>query len=196
MSQRQQQHLRGLRRGVNKAVITLKEGRRLLVHSGWGHGHAVALPGEKQGLPSSLGQQDLFYFYPSPAASSLPLWRAEGSLLPEELRAAADFFWPGPLAMAVRWPGTRLKIQLACPWHPLIAELLARHGPCLWSPLTAEQEQRLDELRRKREVTSFEGDAALLWPDRQVALPLTRLDATTRPWRQTESGFVEHAELA
>lgn len=195
MSQHQQQHLRGLRRGVNKAVTTLKEGRRLLVHSGWGHGRAVALPGEKQELSPSLCQRDLFFFYPSPVLPSAPLWRAEESLLPEALQAAADFFWPGPLAMTVRWPGSRVKVHLACPWHPLLAELLARHGPCLWSPLSAEEERRLEELRRKREVDTFEGDAALIWPDREVALPLTRLDASTRPWRWTESGFVEHDEL-
>ncbi len=196
MHQHHQNHLRALRRGLNRAVATLKEGRRLIVFSGWGHGRAFALSRNSEGVPLWPDDPELFLFYPTPMERAIPSWRAEGSLLPEGLAEAADFFWPGPLVVAVRCQATRRKIHLACPWHPLLRELLARHGSCLWTPLSREEQERLSVERRHRDLETFEGEQALIWPEREAELPPTRFDASTRPWRWMEAGFVDHDELA
>ena len=196
MNQQHQNHLRTLRRGLNRAVMTLKEGKRLVVHSGWGHGRASALVREPSGAIVWPEEPDFFLLYPTPAEGADSFWAAEDSLLPQELQRAADFFWPGPLVLSVRCSLTRRKVHLACPWHPLLRELLARHGPCLWTPISDDDERRLSELRGRRELDSFEGDQALIWPDREVELPMTRFDASTRPWRWMETGFVQHDEFA
>lgn len=196
MNQHHQNHLRTLRRGLNRAVATLKEGRRLIIHSGWSHGRAFALSRDSAGSPIWPDAPELFFFYPAPLEKATPFWRSEESLLPEGLTEAADFFWPGPLVIAVRCSTTRRKVHLACPWHPLLRELLARHGPCLWTPLSGDEQERLAVLRRQREVENFDDEQALIWPEREVELAPSFFDASTRPWRWMESGFVGHDELA
>ena len=190
--QQHQAHLRTLRRGLNRAVTDLKSGERLIVHTGWAHGRVF---GSADRNHCSL-DEPLYYLYPAPEESA-PAWHGEESLLPEGLLDAADFFWPGPLVLSVRSRELGRILHLACPWHPLIRELLSRNGACFWTPLSEEAEHRLAVARQRgQEQDVFEGERALLWPEPEVALVPTRFDASTRPWRWMEAGFIDYDEFA
>ncbi len=198
MYQQHQNHLRTLRRGVNRAVTDLKEGKSLTVHTGWAHGRAFGSAQVTEAVVKNTSPDEpLFYLYPTPEESAAPSWHSGDSYLPEGLKDVADFFWPGPLILSVKCVEIRRAIHLACPWHPLIRELLSRHGACLWTPLSDESEHNLAGLRQHgREIEAFEGERALIWPDFEVCLKPTRFDASTRPWRWMEAGFIDHDELA
>jgi hypothetical protein len=190
----QQQHLRTLRRSLNRAVTALKADERVVLSSGWGYGRAFGHPrlsgGRAEPWPE---EQELYLMFPIPEEGNAPLWQ-QHELIPDGVERALDFFWPGPLVLGVRCPATRQRLKLACPWHPLMMELLSRHGSCLWTPLSEQESRQLAERAGESEV--FQGERTLLWPDPEVPLRPTYLDASTVPWRLMEAGFVEIEELA
>lgn len=196
LSNQQQQHLRTLRRGLNRAVTALKGEGRVVMSAGWGYGRAFEHPRLAGDIVQPWPEDDeLFLLFPEPEDGAEPLWRQRREWLPDGVERALDFFWPGPLVVTVRCPQTRKRLRLACPWHPLMKELLARNGPCLWVPLSGE-ESRIFAARSVGDTEAFQGDKALVWPEPELPLPLTHLDAATTPWRVLEAGFIEIDELA
>ncbi len=191
-----QQHLRTLRRGLNRAVTALKGEERIVMSAGWGYGRVFTHPrllGESaQPWPEA---EELYLLFPEPEEGGQPLWHQRPEWVADEIRSALDFFWPGPLVVSVRCPETRRRLFLACPWHPLIKELLARNGPCLWTPLDREESRQLAS-RQGSDSEAFAGEKALIWPEPELPLALTHLDVATTPWRLLQSGFVEPEELS
>lgn len=192
----QQQHLRTLRRGLNRAVTALKADERIVMSAGWGYGRVFTHPrlggASDQPWPE---EEELYLLFPEPEEGAEPLWRGRPDLVPEQVLRALDFFWPGPLVVAVRCPDTRRRLFLVCPWHPLIRELLARNGPCLWTPLSPDEARQLAS-RAGGDAEAFGGEKTLIWPEPELPLPLTHLDVATTPWRLLGVGFIEAEELA
>ena len=196
LTHQQQQHLRALRRSLNRAVTAIKGDGRVVMSTGWAYGRLFGHP--RLNGPSEQpwpDDDDLHLLLAEPEAENPPYWHSHEELIPSGLRRAMDFFWPGPLVVGVRCPATGKKLRVACPWHPLMREMLARSGPCLWVPLTAEELAQLAS-RAGADSEAFNGDRALLWPDPEVTLQPTYLDAGTTPWRLMEAGFVEIEEIA
>jgi hypothetical protein len=197
LTHQQQQHLRTLRRSLNRAVTALKGEGRVVLSTGWSFGRAFGHPRlsgpSDQPWPEA---EDLYLLFPeAEAPEAQGLWHQQPDLIPSGLLSAMDFFWPGPLVFGVRCPASKRKLKVACPWHPLMRELLARHGACLWVPLSQREAQALAG-RRGSGAEEFEGDRALVWPEPVVPILPTYLDASTTPWRLMESGFVEVDELS
>ncbi|MCA9780926.1 MAG: hypothetical protein KC800_29610, partial [Candidatus Eremiobacteraeota bacterium] len=115
-------------------------------------------------------------------------------LLPDGVRPALEFFWPGPLFVRVRIPGSFRRLTVGCPWHPMMQELLERHGPALFEELAGEIRQQVEE---GRELTGmdFEKTRLLRWPEEECPLEATLLDISTRPWRLLHQAFVGGEEL-
>jgi hypothetical protein len=181
---------------MNKAVTAVKGDGRVVMSTGWGFGRAFGHP--RLSGPSDSpwpDDDDLYLLFPEPEEGAVPLWHTHSELIPEGLMRSLDFFWPGPLVVGVRCPSTRRRLKAACPWHPLMREMLSRSGCCLWVPLTPEESRQLAS-RAGADSEAFNGDRALLWPDPEIPLLPTYLDASTRPWRMMEVGFVEVDELA
>ena len=180
---------------MNRAVTAIKGDGRVVMSTGWGYGRAF-------GHPRLLGPSDvpwpdddeIYLLFPEPEEGASPLWHSQGELIPEGLMRALDFFWPGPFLIGVRCPITKKRLRAACPWHPLMREMLSRNGCCLWVPLTVDESRQLAS-RAGTDSEAFNGDRALIWPDPEVSLTPTFLDASTTPWRLMESGFVEVDEL-
>lgn len=194
-TQQHQQHLRTLRRSLNKAVTALKGDGRVVVGTGWGYGRAFGHPRLNGPSEQPWPEDDeLYLLFPAPEESASPLWH-ENELIPRGVLRALDFFWPGPLTISVRCPATRRRLKVACPWHPLMMELLARNGCCLWTPLNPEESRQLAS-RARADSEAFLGDRALIWPDPETTLVPTYLDCGTTPWRLMEVGFIEVEELA
>lgn len=190
-----QQHLRTLRRSLNRAVTAIKSEGRVVLHTGWAYGRAFGharLSGQAD-VPWP-DEEELYLLFPEPEEGQ-GLWHTYQHLIASELLLALDFFWPGPLVVEVRCSDTRRRLKLACPWHPLMKEMLSRNGPCLWSPLTKEESTSL-ALRGGAAAEVFGGEIALLWPEPEISLSPTYFDASTIPWRLTEVGFIEVEELA
>lgn len=196
LTQQQQQHLRTLRRSLNRAVTAIKADGRVVMSTGWGFGRVFGHPrlngSSQHPWPDD---EELYLLVPEPEADIPAFWHAREDLVPAGLRRALDFFWPGPLVVGLRCPDTRRRLRAACPWHPLMKEMLARSGPCLWVPLTPSESAQLAS-RAGADSEAFSGDRALLWPEPEVALQPTYLDASTTPWRLMEAGFVEVEELS
>lgn len=192
-----QQHLRSLRRGINRAVTALKEGERVICHTGWAYGSSFGHPWlDSPGLDGELPPlEDLHLLLPPLENEVLAKW---GALLPEELLATLEAFWPGPLHVRVRLAGRPdagvARLVVASPWHPLMQELLARSGPLFWKPLPPSEAEAIERMGRSAE-DSPEGARALVWPEKETPLPSTLLDVTTRPWRLLAQGFVGVDEL-
>lgn len=195
-AQQQQQHLRTLRRSLNRAVTTLKGDDSIIVNVGWGVGRVFGNPKLRPelGLEWPEESEDLHLLFPSPEGDvETAVWRDWGDLIPEELRKSLDFFWPGPLVVQVRCPRTRRRVKICCPWHPLMKELLSRHGCVFWSPMGAPEERDFHE--RGGDLERFGRERVLVWPEREVVLAISLLDTGTSPWRLMERGFVEADEL-
>ncbi len=195
-AQQQQQHLRTLRRSLNRAVTTLKGDGAVIVNIGWSFGRAFGIPklAPELGLewPEEIG--DLHLFFPSlEDGAEAAVWKDWGGLIPEELMKALDFFWPGPLVVQVRCSRTRRRLKIGCPWHPLMKELLARHGCVFWTPFSVDEEREFHG--RGGDLEKFGKERVLVWPENDAILPITLLDAATSPWRLMERGFVEADEL-
>lgn len=196
LSQQQQQHLRTLRRSLNRAVTAIKGDGRVVMSTGWGVGRVFGHPRLSGASDRPWPEDDeLYLLVPEPEPEAPPFWHSREDLVPAGLRRALDFFWPGPLVVGVRCPLTRRRLRVACPWHPLMREMLARSGPCLWVPLSDHELSQLAS-RAGADSEAFNGDRALLWPEPDVVLQPTYLDASTTPWRLMEAGFVETEELA
>ena len=195
-----QQHLRTLRRNINRAVTSLKEDVAVVCHSGWAYGSVRSHPwldGGGLGTISAPEGAEWFLLLPPPDANEHRGWLDR---LPSELVAAAEFFWPGPFVVRIKLAtGTKeapsfVKMRVACPWHPLMKELLARHGPLFWQPLTAQQTLHLEQ---GNDVLDQDGQRfrVLLWPDKEATVSPTLLDVSSRPWRLMKQGFIEFDEL-
>lgn len=192
-----QQHLRTLRRGLNRAVSALKAGERVICHSGLGYGVAFTHPWLQAIGPDGADflrteiDEPCYLFLPEGEFSTLQ------GLLHPGLERAASFFWPGPLLVRTRLvtlPDGRVpRLVVTVPWHPLMQELLARHGALLWRPLS--EERRLELERLGENVESLGDDLVLLWPEREVTLKPTLLDISSKPWRLLSQGFVGVDEL-
>lgn len=188
----QQQHLRTLRKSLNRAVGSLKNGESVVISSGWRYGRAFLHDWLKDASLDLPQEEELYLLFPSPGEDGELAWHQHPAVS-ESLRSALDFFWPGPLLVTVRLPENRQKLTLGCPWPPLISELLLRNGPVFWSPLADEQERYVRERRDLPDAE--ESRRLLLWPDEETLLAPTLLDASTVPWRLMMSGFVEPEEL-
>ena len=188
-----QQHLRGMRRSLNRAVTSMKEGADVVCHSGWAYGRLQGHPwvdskGEsEEGLPEG----DLFLVLPPSKPEDLAEW---GVLLPEGVLPALEFFWPGPLFVRVKVPGSFRRITVACPWHPVMQEMLERHGAALFEELTGETRVEVEE-GRELSGPDFEKTRLLRWPEEECPLEPTLLDISTRPWRLLHQAFVGGEEL-
>ncbi len=192
LNAQQQQHLRTLRKSLNRAVGSLKNGESVVISSGWRYGRVFAhdwLEDPTKELPEG---EDLHLLFPPPGEDGELPWDGHYAV-DEELRPALDFFWPGPFLVTVRLPESRRKLTLGCPWPPLMGELLARHGPVFWQPLGEEQERYVRERRDLPDAE--ESRRLLLWPDEETLLTPTLLDASTIPWRFMVGGFVSADEL-
>lgn len=188
-----QQHLRTLRRTLNRAVTSLKDDGRVICHSGWGYGSCYSHPWlEGKGQDEIEFPQDskAFLLLPPPDAESCETW---WNIFPAELQQALEFFWPGPLQVQVRLK-CRSRITVCTPWTPLMKELLSRHGAVLWEPLEAAQAQALEEGKELSE-SQRDGGRVLLWPEKEARICPTFLDVSTRPWRLLGEGFVSSDEL-
>lgn len=189
-----QQHLRTLRRALNRAVTSLKQGGRVTMHVGWGYGVCWWDPWlqEREGeVPEQEGEPTVLL--PPPSSENFEPWI---SLVPEKAVEAVKFFWPGPLVVRIklaRQDGSTVKCTLACPWQPLAKEFLSRHGAVFYSPVSPEVEELLSQGMEPPQQD--EESRVLLWPEPETSLPLTRLDLTTRPWRLMEQGFIDADEL-
>ena len=192
-----QQHLRSLRRGINRAVTALKEGERVVCHTGWAYGSSFTHSWlETHGSGSEHPPLDeLYLLLPPLEVEDLTKW---GALLPEELHATLESFWPGPLHLRVRLPAgpdsSVARLLVASPWHPLMQELLARSGPLLWKPLSQPEVEAIEKGGESPE-DSPEMGRVLVWPEKESSLPSTLLDISTRPWRLLAQGFVGVDEL-
>lgn len=190
-----QQHLRTLRRALNRAVTSLKEGGRVVCHTGWGYGVLWWEPWLETGVPpAEVSSSEPTLLLPPPECDGFEEWLDR---VPESARGAVRFFWPGPLFVRTRFDSGEgeaepWRASVACPWHPLAKELLSRAGALLWEPVSAEVAQQLREGMEPKEGGSFR---YLIWPDAESCLELTVLDLSTRPWRLMEQGFVEGDEL-
>jgi hypothetical protein len=193
-----QQHLRTLRRTLNRAVMSLKEDGQVVCYTGWGYGvleSCAWIESGGEGLPEGAG--DRILLLPPPDVEEYQSWFER---LPEGLTDALDFYWPGPLCLRVKHSyqvGERtefVKMTVGCPWHPLAKELLTRHGPVFWSPLPEELALQLEEGHDLPEVDGRR-PRALIWPEKESPLKTTLLDVSTRPWRLMEQGFVGYGEL-
>lgn len=191
LNSQQQQHLRSLRKTVNRSVTSLKNGDDVVISTGWSYGRAFAHDWTTDPTQSPPERRQLHCLFPEAPEEGEPAWHNHPAV-PQELLPALDFFWPGPLVVAVRSPETRAKIVLACPWRPLICELLSRHGAVLWEPLEEEEERYV---RERRDMPGSSGDRLLLWPEEETLITPTFLDASTVPWRLMEQGFVGVDEL-
>lgn len=192
LNSQQQQHLRSVRKSVNRAVTSLKNDEAVVVSTGWRYGRAFAHPWLQDSAETLPDKPQLYLLFPEPEEEGTPSWH-DHPAVPEALLPALDFFWPGPLVVTVRAPGVRTKIHLGCPWRPLIGELLARHGPVLWEPLEDDQEQYVRERRDLPDAA--DSKRLLLWPDEETLIWPTLLDASTVPWRLMRTGFVGAEEL-
>lgn len=182
-------HLRTLKRALNRAITAVKGGDRLVVESGWGLGFLSL------GSAATTERAPRYRLYPSKDAPSerCPAWHDPAELIDVALFSALDFFWPGPLTVGVM--REKERVRLACPWHPLASELLSRLGPCWWEPLSAKDELALSSASDLASAV-IAGARVLNWPGLEPRLPLTHLDAGSFPWRLMETGFVEADELA
>lgn len=188
-----QQHLRSLRRSLNRAVTGLKEGQDVVCHSGWGYGRVFAHRwlDEKLESEAELPDGDPVVLFPPMEETDLAQWT---HLLPEGLLEALKFFWPGPLFVRLRPPTGFRRLTVTCPWHPLMQELLARHGPLFWEPLPDSVSEEIEE-GRELSGQEYEATRLLRWPEEETVLESTLLDASTRPWRLLRQGFVGGEEL-
>ena len=192
-----QQHLRSLRRGINRAVTAIKEGEQVVCHTGWAYGSCFTHPWlESHGTGLDFPPlEDLFLLLPPFDREELAKW---GGLLPEEVFSALEAFWPGPLHLRVKLAigpdGRVARLLVASPWHPLMQELLARSGPLLWRPLPPSEAEALERAGPSSEDAP-EKSRALVWPEKESPLPSTLLDVSTRPWRLLAQGFVGVEEL-
>lgn len=197
-----QQHIRSQRRSLDLARELIRAGGDVVVNSGWGHGRAFLDSARSQGTSSGLPEcENLHLFFSSfkDGRSEQP-WHSLASggskaLLCEELLGLADFFWPGPLLIRVRIPGTPRGLTLGCPIHPYSEELLSELGTFYWVPVTPDEEAKLAE---KQDLPSSEDSRqmTLHWPEEEHFLEPTVLDARNRPWRLTDVGFIGPAELS
>ena len=188
-----QQHLRSMRRSINRAVTSLKDGGDVVCHTGWAYGRVFHHPwiegkGESE---ESLPEGDTFLLLPPSEPGVLEEWK---SLFPEGVMPALEFFWPGPLFVRVRVPNGFERLTAACPWHPLMQELLSRHGPLLWQPLPEELARELEE-GRELSGQEYEKTRLLRWPEEESPLEASLLDISTRPWRLLHQAFVAGDEL-
>lgn len=194
-----QQHLRALRRGLNRAVTSLKEGGRVVCHSGWAFGlvHADDWLADRTSLLEFGADREPHLLLPAPDCESFSQW---ADFFPEESLALLQFFWPGPLwlriktTMGAEGEERSFKMTVSCPWHPLMKELLSRHGALFWSRLGPKD---TGLLREGKELPERGGvrPRVLLWPEKESELEPTLLDISTWPWRIMEQGFVEADEL-
>ena len=197
-----QQHLRSLRRPLNRALTHLKDSGEIVFHTGWAYGRAFSHPwlqtfgSQGESLPALDG---LCILLPPPNPES-PL--ALHGLLPEGLERALSLFWPGPLQLNLRLRGQAEGLAekiipralVCCPWHPLAKEVMTRNGPLFWRPLNQSELQKLES---KDESLGDEGTSVkvLLWPEKESSVTPTILDVSTQPWRLVQQGFVEVEEL-
>ena len=188
-----QQHLRSLRRSLNRAVIALKDDQQVVCHSGWAFGKLFAHPwlDGKGESDADLPEGDLFLLLPPLKPDELAEW---GSIFPEGVRPALEFFWPGPLFLRIRVGSSFQRLNVACPWHPLMQELLSRHGPLFFTPLTGAIQREVEE-GRELSGEEFEGTRLLRWPEEESPLEASLLDISTRPWRLLHQAFVGAEEL-
>lgn len=190
-----QQHLRTLRRSLNRAVTSLKEGRRVVCHAGWGFGKFWWEPWlELADAPPKGFEGEPTLVLPPPESEGFEHWL---SRFPSGARDAIRFFWPGPLAVRTRFSSSDesvvWKATAACPWHPLAKELLSRAGALLWEPVSPALEEELARAVEPKETS--DQVRYLLWPEPESKLALTVLDLSTRPWRLMDQGFIEGDEL-
>jgi len=204
LENQKQQHLRSLRRGLNRAVATLRDGGSVIAHTGWCYGRAFLSPWlsnrEKASFPL-VDDKETFLLFPPLKAFDSSDWAA--ALIPEELAPALSFFWPGPLHVRVPLATEQVKksdqvrrtnLMLACPWHPLMQELLSRQGPLLWSPLSELDAQCIQD-SGKLSGAMDKKERLLIWPEPEVKLEPTKLDVVSKTWRLVQEGFVSASEL-
>ena len=194
-----QQHLRTLRRALNRAVTSFKEDGKVVCNLGWGFGrifHHQWLDDKGQGESSLPEGDDLFLLLPPEPEQ----WEDFLSLIPEGARKAVLFFWPGPVHLRVKveegeGPERRVRrLTLCSPWSPLCKELLSRSGPVFCFQVSAGENQTLLE---GQDIPELDGEqlSVLPWPEPQRMLEPSLLDVSTRPWRFMSQGFVEADEL-
>lgn len=191
MEAQRQQHLRTLRRSLNRAVTALKDDGKVIFHTGSQFVSCWWEPWLEGGAPVPEPRQaEPLLLLPPPDTEGTEAWLAR---LPEGVRAACEFFWPGPLGVRIKLQAGdesgHFKLTVCCPWHPLAKELLSRSGALLAEPAGPEMAEKL---ARGEEP---EGYRVLLWPEAEPQELLTLLDVSTRPWRLMEQGFVEGDEL-
>lgn len=194
-----QQHIRALRRALNRAVTSLKEEGRIVCHLGWGYARIFDHSWlEDRGESGSLLPETENLVLALPADPEQ--WSGYEHLLPEGAREALEFYWPGPLHLRVRidegeGEEKRLRrLTVGVPWQPLIKELLSRSGPVFSSIVSPEESQALSE---GKDISARGGEKLKIihWPEPECDLPPTLLDVSTRPWRILEHGFVDADEL-
>lgn len=190
----QQQHLRTLRRSLNRAVTVLREGGQVVVPTGWGYGRAFTHPRLQGGEEPWPEMEGLHLLFAPSEEGSEPPWRSWAEFGPPGLEKLLSLAWPGPLILEARCPQTRRALRCAAPWHPLMQELLARSGPCLWLPLTTEEMARLSH-PGPADAEPFSPARTLRWPEVDVHLQPTVLDVRSRPWRLLREGFLEYEEI-
>ncbi|MFA5505085.1 MAG: hypothetical protein WC314_09820 [Vulcanimicrobiota bacterium] len=188
-----QQHLRTMRRSLNRAVTSLKEGSDVVCHSGWGYGRVFTHPWvEAKGKSEeSLPEEEVTLLLPPSQPEELAEWSA---ILPPGVLPALAFFWPGPLLVRVRVPGGVRRLTVGCPWHPVMQELLERNGAALFQDLTGESKQHVEE-GRELSGSDYESARLLRWPEEETPLEPSLLDLGTRPWRLLQQAFVKADEL-
>jgi hypothetical protein len=188
-----QQHLRSLRRSLNRAVISLKDDGDVVCYSGWEFGRLFGHPwlDGKGEAEERVPENAPFLLLPPMESADYAEWSA---LFPAGLVPALDFFWPGPLFVKVRVPNSVQRLTVACPWHPLVQELLSRHGALFFSPLAGEARTEVEE-GRELSGKEFEKTRLLRWPEEETSLESSLLDISTRPWRLLHQAFVDAEEL-
>ncbi len=183
----QQQQLRTLRRAINRAVTALRDGDSVWLNAGRRSGevfrHPWLNPGENSSPPEDLERLHLLFPGPTDEQPEFP-WTTYSQYYPKSLEPVLNFFWPGPFALQVAVPKRAGRLCLSCPRHPLLAELLSRHGPLFWRPMdTIEKNGR--------------GPAGhvLHWEEPHYSIPETVMDVGSRPWRFTKIGYLSPDEL-